>query len=228
MEIDAAALKSKGFFQQVQKDKFSLRLCTSGGTVATSFLKKVVDIADKYGGGQVHFTTRQQAEIPHIAAENVEAVQKLLSEAGVKTFIGGPRVRTVVACVGAAVCKFGQIDTLALAKEIHDRHFGRELPAKLKIALTGCKNNCAKVEANDIGVRGVNHSYQLYFGGCFGHETRIGRALLPVFAEKKEVLELIDRAVNFFADNAEKGERLGKLLDRVGFDEFKKTLVAKG
>ncbi|MDR0663326.1 MAG: coenzyme F420 hydrogenase [Spirochaetaceae bacterium] len=224
MEIDAAALKSKGFFQQAQKDKFSLRLCFSGGTIDTDCLRKAVEIADKYGNEQIHFTTRQQIEIPHIAAENVESVQKLLSESGIKTFIGGPRVRTVVACMGAAVCKFGQIDTFALAKEIHDRYFGRELPAKLKIALTGCKNNCAKVEASDIGVRGVKDGYQLYFGGCFGHETRIGTPILPVLAEKEKVLDAIDRTINFFADNAVKGERLGRLLDRVGIDQFKKTL----
>ncbi|MDR2445644.1 MAG: hypothetical protein LBD44_06895 [Spirochaetaceae bacterium] len=226
MEVDAAALKSKGFFQQVQKDKFSLRICSSGGMADTAFMKKAIEIADRYGGGQLHFTTRQQLEIPHIAAENVEAVQKLLSDEGINTFTGGPRVRTVVACVGAAVCKFGQIETYGLAKEIHTKHFGRELPAKLKIALTGCKNNCAKVEANDIGVRGVNHGYQMYFGGCFGHETRIGKPLLPVLAEKETVLKVIDSAVTFFAGNAAKGERLGKLLDRVGIDQFKKALEA--
>jgi dissimilatory sulfite reductase (desulfoviridin) alpha/beta subunit len=226
MDIDAAALKSKGFFQQVQNDRFSLRLCSSGGTLETAFLKKVIEIADKYGGGKAHCTTRQQIEIPDIPAENVEAVQKLLAEARIGTFTGGPRVRTVVACIGGAVCKFGQIETFALAKEIHKKHFGRELPAKLKIALTGCKNNCAKVEANDIGVRGVNHGYQLYFGGCFGHETRIGTPLLPVIAEKEKLMKVIDCAINFFADNAAKGERLGKLLDRVGIDRFKAAIEA--
>jgi dissimilatory sulfite reductase (desulfoviridin) alpha/beta subunit len=54
-------------------------------------------------------------EIPHIAAENVEVVYKLLSEAGIRTFIGGPRVRTVVTCLGAAVCKFGKIETGGIA-----------------------------------------------------------------------------------------------------------------
>jgi dissimilatory sulfite reductase (desulfoviridin) alpha/beta subunit len=229
MEVDAAALKSKGFFQQAQKDKFSLRLCMSGGTVSTGYLKKALEIADMYGAGQVHFTTRQQVEIPHIAAENVDAVQKLLLDApsgGIKTFIGGPRVRTVTACIGAAVCKFGQIETGSLAREIHDKYFGRELPAKLKIGITGCKNNCAKVEANDIGIRGVKGGYLLYFGGCFGHETRIGKAFLPVLAEKCQALKALEAAVNFFAANAEKGERLGKLIDRTGEAEFKKTLEA--
>ncbi|MHB9294009.1 hypothetical protein Holit_03133 [Hollandina sp. SP2] len=226
MEIDATALKRKGFFQQVQKDKCSLRLCTSGGTISTSYLKKAIEIADTYGEQQIHFTTRQQIEIPHITAENVDAVQNLLSDANIKTFIGGPRVRTVVACLGAAVCKFGQIETGEIVKEIHDKYFGRELPAKLKIAITGCKNNCAKVEANDIGIRGVAHGYLMYFGGCFGHETRVGKPFLPVLKEKDTVLKVIDYTVSFFERNADKGERLGKLIDRIGIDAFKKVLEA--
>jgi dissimilatory sulfite reductase (desulfoviridin) alpha/beta subunit len=226
MEIDAAALKPKGFFQQVQKDKFSLRLCTSGGTMSTGYLKKAVEIADTYGGGELHFTTRQQIEIPNIPGEKVEAVQKFLSDGEIRTFIGGPRVRTVVACLGAAVCKFGQIETGGLAREIHDIYFGRELPAKLKIAVTGCKNNCAKVEANDIGIRGAGGGYQMYFGGCFGHDTRVGLPLLPALAEKVSVLKVIEAAVNFFAANAAKGERLGKLIDRVGVDAFEKVIEA--
>lgn len=224
MEINAAVLKTKGFFQQAQKDKFSLRLCTSGGTIHTDYLKKAMEIADTYGEGQLHFTTRQQIEIPYILADNVEAVQNVLFDAGIKTFIGGPRVRTVVACLGAAVCKFGQIETGELAKEIHDTYFGRELPAKLKIAITGCKNNCAKVEANDIGIRGVNHGYQLYFGGCFGHETRVGKPFLPVLGEKDQVLHVIACTVRFFASQAVKGERLGKLIDRIGIDAFQKAI----
>ncbi|MDR0721249.1 MAG: hypothetical protein LBF75_00455 [Treponema sp.] len=228
MEIDATALKSKGFFQQVQRDKFSLRLCMSGGTINTDYLKKAIEIADTYGGRQIHFTTRQQIEIPYITAENVDAVQKLLSDANIRTFIGGPRVRTVVACLGAAVCKFGQIDTNDIVKEIHDKYFGLELPAKLKIAITGCKNNCAKVEANDIGIRGVDHGYLMYFGGCFGRETRVGKPFLPVLKEKDTVLKVIEHTVSFFVTKAVKGERLGKLIDRLGIDTFKKAIEVAG
>jgi dissimilatory sulfite reductase (desulfoviridin) alpha/beta subunit len=224
MEINAAALKSKGFFQQVQQDKFSLRLCTSGGTVSAEYLKKAIEIAEKYGVAQLHLTTRQQIEIPFIPAENVETVQKVLADANIKSFVGGPRVRTVVACLGAGVCKFGKIETGELAKAIHQKYVGRELPAKLKIAITGCKNNCAKVEANDIGIRGVSQGYILYFGGCFGHEIRVGKTILPILTEKDAVLQVIESAVNFYANNAQKGERLGKLLDRIGLDAFKKAI----
>ncbi|MDR2633899.1 MAG: hypothetical protein LBC51_09825 [Treponema sp.] len=224
MELDASALKSKGFFQQVQKDAYSLRLCTSGGTISTGYLKKAMEIADTYGRGHIHVTTRQQIEIPHIPAANVAAVQQVLTDAKIRTFIGGPRVRTVVACLGAGVCKFGQIETGSLAQAIHDAYFGRELPAKLKIAITGCKNNCAKVEANDIGIRGADRGYLLYFGGCFGRETRVGRPFLPVLKDAGQVLSVLEHTVRFFADHATKGERLGKLIDRMGTEAFQKTL----
>jgi dissimilatory sulfite reductase (desulfoviridin) alpha/beta subunit len=194
--------------------------------MSTGYLKKAVEIADTYGGGPIHVTTRQQIEILNIPAGKVEALQQFLADEGIKTFTGGPKVRTVVACLGAAVCKFGQIETGGLAQELHDVYFGRVLPAKLKIAVTGCKNNCAKVEANDIGIRGVNRAYQLYFGGCFGHDTRVGLPMLPVLAEKAQVLKVIEAAVNFFAANAAKGERLGKLIDRVGAEVFKQALEA--
>jgi dissimilatory sulfite reductase (desulfoviridin) alpha/beta subunit len=224
MELDAAALKSKGFFQQIEKDKFSLRLCMSGGIASAEYVKRAVEIAEKYGKGQIHFTTRQQIEIPFIAAENVGSVQETLAKASVKTFIGGPRVRTVVACVGAGICKFAQIETGTLARELHDRYFGRELPAELKIAVTGCQNNCAKVEINDIGIRGFQHGYLLFFGGCLGHETRIGSSLLPVLTEKVTLFKVIETAVQYFACRAQKGERLGKFIDRIGIEEFKKMM----
>ena len=224
MEINAAALKSKGFFEQVQKNIFSLRLCVSGGMVSTGFLKKAIEIAENHCNGQIHVTTRQQIEIPFIPAEKIEAVQKILREASIKTFVGGPRMRSVSACFGSAVCKFGKIDTGELARAIYDKHFGRELPAKLKVAVTGCKNNCARVEANDIGIRGADQGYILYFGGCFGHEISVGKTIIPVLPKKEDVLNALEKTLDFFNRNAEKGERLGKLLDRVGVDELKKIL----
>ena len=66
----------------------------------------------------------------------------------------GPRVRTITACQGAAICPSGCIDTYALAQELDERYFGRELPHKFKFGVTGCQNNCLKAEENDIGIKG--------------------------------------------------------------------------
>jgi dissimilatory sulfite reductase (desulfoviridin) alpha/beta subunit len=63
-------------------------------------------------------------------------------------------VRTITACQGEAVCPSGCIDTYALAKELDDRYFARELPHKFKFGVTGCQNNCLKTEENDVGIKG--------------------------------------------------------------------------
>ncbi|MBQ9483996.1 MAG: 4Fe-4S binding protein, partial [Ruminiclostridium sp.] len=66
----------------------------------------------------------------------------------------GPRVRTITACQGSAICPSGCIDTYTLAKELDERYFGRELPHKFKFGITGCQNNCLKAEENDLGIKG--------------------------------------------------------------------------
>jgi dissimilatory sulfite reductase (desulfoviridin) alpha/beta subunit len=93
-------------------------------------------------------------EIPFIALKDIDAVKKDLAGGGVSVGVCGPRVRTVTACQGAGICPSGLIETSGLAKELDERYFGRELPHKFKIGITGCKNNCLKAEENDLGIKG--------------------------------------------------------------------------
>lgn len=57
-------------------------------------------------------------------------------------------------CQGQEICPSGCIDTYALARELDERYFGRDLPHKFKFGVTGCQNNCLKAEENDLGVKG--------------------------------------------------------------------------
>lgn len=66
----------------------------------------------------------------------------------------GPRVRTITACQGGAICPSGLIDTAVLAREFDQKYYARELPHKFKLGITGCRNNCLKAEENDLGVKG--------------------------------------------------------------------------
>jgi dissimilatory sulfite reductase (desulfoviridin) alpha/beta subunit len=153
-EVDYAALKKGGFMRQIQKDKFSVRLRVIGGQIGAGQLKKISEIAEKYGQGYVHLTSRQGVEIPYVSLNDIEAVKKELASVGMQPGACGPRVRTVTACQGSAICPSGVIETSGLAKELDARYFGRELPHKFKIGITGCKNNCLKAEENDLGVKG--------------------------------------------------------------------------
>ena len=152
--IDYAALKKGGFMRQKQKGFFSLRLQVVGGNLTAENIKTVAEVAEKYGHGYVHMTSRQGIEIPFINFEDIETVREELAKGGVKPGVCGPRVRTVTACQGGAICPSGCIDTYELAKELDAHYFGRELPHKFKFGVTGCQNNCLKAEENDLGVKG--------------------------------------------------------------------------
>ena len=154
MAVDYATLKKGGFMRQKQKNNFSLRLRVVGGNLTAVQLAKIAEVADRFGDGHVHLTSRQSVEIPFIKLDDIDEVKFVLAQGDVEPGVCGPRVRTVTACQGAAVCPSGCIDTFALAKELDDRYFARELPHKFKFGITGCQNNCLKAEENDLGVKG--------------------------------------------------------------------------
>jgi dissimilatory sulfite reductase (desulfoviridin) alpha/beta subunit len=125
-----------------------------GGNLTAVQLAKIAEVAEKFGDGHVHMTSRQSVEIPFIKLEDIDEVKAALAEGGVQPGVCGPRVRTVTACQGEAVCPSGCIDTYELAKELDERYFARELPHKFKFGITGCQNNCLKSEENDLGIKG--------------------------------------------------------------------------
>lgn len=155
MAIDYAGLKKGGFMRQKQKGYFSLRLQVVGGMLTAENLKAICEAAEQFGQGYVHLTSRQGVEIPFVKFEDIEAIRARLAEGGCKPGVCGPRVRTVTACQGNAVCPSGNIDTYRIAEELDKRYFGRDLPHKFKFGVTGCQNNCLKAEENDLGIKGA-------------------------------------------------------------------------
>lgn len=151
---DYAALKKGGFMRQKQKNLFSLRLRSVGGQLTARQLARVAAVAEKYGKGYVHLTSRQGVEIPFIRLEQIDEVKAELAAGGVVPGVCGPRVRTVTACQGNTICPSACIDTQSLAQKLDKRYFGRNLPHKFKFGVTGCQNNCLKAEENDLGVKG--------------------------------------------------------------------------
>lgn len=140
--------------RQKQKNNFSLRLACVGGTLTAENLKKIAEVAEKYGDGYVHLTSRQGVEIPFIKLDDIDDVKDDLAKGGCKPGVCGPRVRTVTACQGNAVCPSGNINSYDIAVKLNERYFGRELPHKFKFGVTGCQNNCLKAEENDVGIKG--------------------------------------------------------------------------
>lgn len=154
MAANYKALKDGGFMKQKQKDLFSLRVKVVGGNLTAGQLTAIARVADQFGAGRVHLTSRQSVEIPFIKLEDVDAVKAALNEGGVSPGMCGAGVRTITACQGEEICAWGCIDTYGLAQELSERYFAKALPHKFKIGVTGCQNNCLKAEENDLGIKG--------------------------------------------------------------------------
>lgn len=171
--------------------------------------------------------------IPWVARENLDEVKQAVEDAGLVVGGTGPTVRPVVACVGT-ICEHGMADTQGLGKMLDDRFAGRKLPAKLKIGITGCPNDCAKIELNDIGFIGKcrisadvpapgEKCYAAYLGGMFGRVHRIGVPVSGLFSAD-EAVSLVERVIGYMEKNAKPGERLGALMERVGTEEVLKGI----
>lgn len=154
MSVNYKELKKGGFMRQRQENYFSMRLKSVGGQFTAQQLDTIRNVAETFGNGYIHLTSRQGMEIPFIHLDDIDEVKKILAQGGVDVGVSGPRVRTITACQGNAVCTSGLIDTQKLAVEFDKRYGGRELPHKFKFGFTGCRNNCLKTEENDMGIKG--------------------------------------------------------------------------
>ncbi len=154
-EVDHEALKKGGYIVQWDPQYFTVRLRVPAGILTSEQLIALGKIADAYGRGRVHLTTRQGVQIPYIDFKRLGEITEELKEIGTPPGSCGPRVRNISACVGLPECPQANIDTYELAKQIDERYFGRILPTKIKIGITGCPNSCGKPQLNDIGIMGV-------------------------------------------------------------------------
>jgi NAD(P)H-nitrite reductase large subunit len=85
-------------------------------------------------------------------------------------------VRSVRACPGTTYCRLGKQDALGVGMVLDDRYHSRELPGKVKMAISGCHLSCAESWVRDIGLIGQKEG-QLVIGGNVGAEPRIAQEL---------------------------------------------------
>ncbi|UQZ87973.1 coenzyme F420 hydrogenase [Deltaproteobacteria bacterium Smac51] len=279
---DLKALKQSGFIPQRQEGLFCLRVKVTGGLVPVDKMLILADIAEKYGAGKLHLTSRQSVEIPFIKRKNIEAVRQRLSENGLAPADLRPGIRTIAACQGSEVCQCGLINSQDKAQMLQKRLVDEPerqipIPHKFKIGITGCPNNCLKAEEHDIGLKGAlipsynaedcthcglcqkvcpaqaikvsktdltyesdkcihcgrcrnkcpencwtgQEGIHLYFGGLFGNTIQAGRILGPTVTDDNAIVAIIQKALSYFETNGRKGERFGRTITRLGWDDFR-------
>lgn len=169
-KLDVATLKKSGYMKQRQKDLFVVRLRMPCGNVTCEQLAGITRIAKKYGTGYIHITTRQGIQIPNVGIHNLDAITKELEDNGTPPGSCGPRVRNIISCPGNPECNYGLIDTYGMGRLLDKKFFGEDMPVKIKFAVTGCPNACAKPQENDLGVMGILKP-AIYTEDCTGCGT---------------------------------------------------------
>lgn len=162
MDINTKQLKKNAFRVTKERGITASRIRVPGGHLDAKYLGKIQKIAETYGNGQVHITSRQGFEILGIPFEKIPevntALQELIDGLDINQEDPGEGypasgTRNVTACVGNRVCPYGCYDTTVFAKRIEKAIFPNDL--HFKIALTGCPNDCAKVRMHDFGIMGM-------------------------------------------------------------------------
>lgn len=150
-------VKALGFLNNKGTDLFNGRIITVNGKITAEQTKVIAEAADKFGNGDVEFTTRLTVEVRGIPFDSIEPFREYIAKAGLETGGTGSLVRPVVSCKGTT-CQYGLYDTFALSEKIHERFYlgyrTVKLPHKFKIATGGCPNNCVKPDLNDLGIVG--------------------------------------------------------------------------
>jgi anaerobic sulfite reductase subunit C len=132
-----------------------VRLRMPAGMVTPAQLKEIGAIAERHGVETLHLTTRQTVELPHVDPSRLEELLADLEANGTPLGAEREEVVNVTACLGTRHCKFGNIDSVGLAQEIDRRFFGRDLPVKVRIAISACPNGCESERLNEIGITGI-------------------------------------------------------------------------
>ena len=150
-------VKALGFLNNKGTDLFNGRVITVNGKITAAQAKVIAEAAEKFGNGDVEFTTRLTVEVRGIHFNDIEAFREYVAQAGLQTGGTGSVVRPVVSCK-RTTCQYGLYDTFALSEKIHERFYlgyrTVKLPHKFKIATGGCPNNCVKPDLNDLGIVG--------------------------------------------------------------------------
>lgn len=214
----------KGVIIQRDKRTYAVAPHIPCGVVKPETLRKLADVAEKYGAAALKITSAARIAIVGLKEEDVD---NIWSELGMKPGAAvGLCVRSIKACPGTTFCKRGIQDSLSLGLKLDEKYHGLELPAKFKIGVSGCPNQCAETCIKDVGLVGLPKGWKALAGGNGGAKPRLSQEFAKDLSVE-QALELVDKIINYYKANAKPHQRLGSMIEKMGFEEFKSVLLSE-
>jgi NAD(P)H-nitrite reductase large subunit len=214
-------LGEKGAIPQNDNDTYAIAPHIPCGIVTPDLLRKIADISEKYQAKAIKITGATRIAIVGLKESDIDAVwEELGMEKGAAV---GLCVRSIRACPGTTFCKLGKQDALRIGMELDRKYHATALPGKFKMAVSGCKLSCSESWVRDIGLIGLADGWTLTIGGNVGMTPRIGKEVKTGLNDE-QVLTAVEKVISVYMDQAKPGERLGKMIERIGLDPFKTAL----
>jgi NAD(P)H-nitrite reductase large subunit len=210
----------KGAILQRDRESYAIAPHIPGGFTDSATLRKICDVADKYGA-ELKITSAQRIALMGVKEEDLDAIwAELAQDQGAPI---GLCVRSVKICPGTTHCKRAVQDSASLGLKIDRIYHAMELPNKMKMGISGCLLSCSESAVKDIGVLGTNKGWRILVGGNAGPRPRLGELLVDDVPDEAAVLEIIARVIDFYKNSSQPG-RLGKLVEEIGIEAFRTAI----
>ena len=217
------------------------RLRIPNGVLSHWQFAGLADLAENYGGGYLHVTTRANIQIREIEPKNAVNVIERVQDIGLwSKGAGADNIRNVTGTPTAGVDPQELLDTRPFARAMHHHILNDRslygLPRKFNIAFDGAGLIGALEDTNDIGFQAVEVKegegvaagvyFRLALGGITGHKDFARDT--GVIVAPDEAVEVADKILRVFIEHGDRTNRakarLKYVLDSFGFDKF---LVAR-
>jgi ferredoxin-nitrite reductase len=225
------------FYCAPAQKTYMCRLRIPNGILKAEQLQGIADLAERYGGGYAHVTTRANLQIREIEPKNAVAMVEAVQDLGLcSRGSGADNIRNVTGTPTAGIDPQELIDTRAYAREWHfhilnDRSlYG--IPRKFNVAFDGAGTIPVLEDTNDIGFQAVVVKegfgvepgvwFRVAVGGITGHRD-FGRDT-GVVVKPGDATKMADAIVRVFIDLGDRTNRLKArlkyVLDAFGVEKF--------
>jgi NAD(P)H-nitrite reductase large subunit len=214
-------IPEKGAIIQRDLETFSISPHIPGGFADSALLRKIADVAEKYGAKFVKLTGAQRIAIIGIREEDLDNAWAEFTD---RSKAIGLTIRSIQICPGTRACKRAKQDSPGLGFALDKEFYGKPAPAKFKMGVSGCPNCCSDSWMKDIGFFGTNEGFKAVVGGKGGGTPKLGRELAEGLTADQAVA-LARKVITFYRENGVAPERLAATIERIGFDRFVKAVI---
>jgi sulfite reductase (ferredoxin) len=221
-----------GIYQQRQPGFFMQRVKLAAGVLSAEQARTVAGVAERFGRGTVHLTTRGSMEIHWLAEHGLSEVKRELALVGLTSRGAcGGAVRGVT-CGSQGAQGFPVLETIARRLQSHftgNSRFER-LPKKFKIGIEADVSGGRHL-IQDAGlvlskVEEGRARFDVWIAGGLGREPRPGFLLAGEVAEER-LIPIIEAVIKVYVAHAPPPKRLKFLAQEFGQEELIRLIRAE-